>query len=202
MADNISLITCPTDCATDNVWPAIPVEQDCPSYEQTLAQVCDLIIVPTIATDIWDDWSGDYPTPAFVLGSIDNTVADNTKAHRMTGIGGVAEPESVVLQYPKLQERIDEETYTLTHRIMNMSNTQNDMLDKLECGALNFTFWYLDLGGYVYGYEGGIVPYSVTVQRPHGAGNDDRLFADIIITWKSTMEPDRGVIPADFGDPV
>jgi len=180
MADNISLITCPTDCATDNVWPAIPVEQDCPSYEQTLAQVCDLIIVPTIATDIWDDWSGDYPTPAFVLGSIDNTVADNTKAHRMTGIGGVAEPESVVLQYPKLQERIDEETYTLTHRIMNMSNTQNDMLDKLECGALNFTFWYLDLAGAGAGaawFEVSPRAGTVLIQRINGVNSEKRLIA-------------------------
>ena len=46
MADNISLISCPGDCATDNVWPAIPAEQDCPSYEQSLSQVSDLIIIP------------------------------------------------------------------------------------------------------------------------------------------------------------
>lgn len=202
MADNISLTTCPADCATDNIWPAIPAEQDCPSYTQGLSQVCDLIIVPEGAGDIWADWTDDYPTPEFVLGSIDNNNADNTKAKRITGIGGVPEPEAVTLEYPKLQQRIDEETYTLTHRVPNMSNAMNDLFDKMECGALNFTFWYIDLAGYVYGYEGGIVPFSVDVQRPHGGGNDDRTFADIIITWKSTNEPDRGVVPADFGDPA
>ncbi len=200
MADNVSLITCPDDCTTDNLWPAIPVEQDCPSYEQGLSQVCDLIIVPEEAGDIWDDWPGDYPTPVFTLGSIDNTLTDNTKAKRIVGIGGVAEPEAVTLQYPKLQERIDEETYTLNFRVLNMSNAMNDLLDKLECGALNFTFWYIDLAGYVYGYEGGIIPFSLDVQRPHGGGNDDRLFADIILTFKATNEPDRGVVPSDFGD--
>lgn len=200
MADNVSLITCPTDCATDNLWPAIPADQDCPSYEKTLSQVSELIIVPDTATDIWDDWTGDYPDPVFTLGTIDNTAGDNTAAIRIVGIGGVAEAEETLLQYPKLQEKVDEETYTLNFRVLNMSNAMNDLFDKLECGALNFTFFYIDLSDYVYGFEGGIVPYSVDVQRPHGAGNDDRLFADIIITWKATNEPDRANLPTDFGD--
>ena len=202
MADNISLITCPADCATDNVWPAIPVEQDCPSYEQTLSQIYEVIIVPEEAGDIWDDWSGDYPDPVFVLGSIDNTVADNTKAKRLVGIGGMDEAEETILQYPGLQEKVETETYTVRHRILNMSNAQNDLLDKLECGALNYKVFFTDLANYVYGFEGGIAPKKVTVERPHGAGNDDRLFAELVMVWDADNMLDRAHKPADFGDPA
>lgn len=201
MADNISLISCPADCATDNVWPAIPTEQDCPSYEQSLSQVSDLIIIPTdgTAVDVFTDWAGEIPTPTYVNDSIDNTTADNSTAHILTGIGGVAEPEELILDYPKLQQQVVERTYTLTHRIFNLSNAQYDYLTKLQCGALNFTFYYCDLGGYVYGVDGGLVPYSVDVDFPRGGGNDDRAFADIIITWKAKGDPDRGTTPANLG---
>lgn len=201
MADNISLISCPADCATDNVWPAIPTEQDCPSYEQSLSQVSDLIIIPTdgTAVDVFTDWAGEIPTPTYVNDSIDNTTADNSTAHILTGIGGVAEPEELILDYPKLQQQVVERTYTLTHRIFNLSNAQYDYLTKLQCGALNFTFYYCDLGGYVYGVDGGLEPYSVDVDFPRGGGNDDRAFADIIITWKAKGDPDRGTTPANLG---
>lgn len=201
MADNTSLITCPADCATDNVWPAIPAEQDCPAYTQSLSQVCDLIIIPNDAgaVDVFDDWAGDNPTQVYTNDSVDNTTADNTTAKQLVGIGGVAEPEELIIPYPKLQQVVVERTYTLTHRIVNLSNAQYDFLTKLQCGALNFTFYYADLGGYVYGVDGGLEPFSVDVDMPHGGGNDDRAFADIIITWKAAGDPDRGVLPANFG---
>lgn len=199
MADNVSLITCPADCATDNVWPAIPAEQDCASYEQTRSQVSDLIIIPTGAADVFEDWAGDIPTPTYANDTIDNTTADNSTAHILTGIGGVADPEELILNYPKLQQQVTERTYTLTYRIVNLSNAQYDYLLKMQCGALNFTFYYCDLGGYVYGVDGGLVPYSVDVDMPHGGGNDDRAFADIIITWKAKGDPDRGTTPANLG---
>lgn len=200
MAQNVSLITCPSDCATDNVWPAIPVEQDCTSYDQTLSQIYEVVIVPDEAGDIWDDWTGDYPNPVFTIGSIDNTVTDNTKAHRFVGIGGMEEPTESILQYPGLQERVEEETYTLRFRILNMSNANNDHLDKLECGALNYKVFFTDLGGYVYGFEGGVAPKKVSVERPHGAGNDDRLFAELVMVWDAKNMLDRAHKPADFGD--
>jgi|JI8StandDraft_1071087.scaffolds.fasta_scaffold175855_2 hypothetical protein len=203
MADNISLISCPADCATDNVWPAIPVQQDCPSYEQTLSQIYEVVIVPDEAGDIWGGtWDSGYPDPTFELGSIDNTVADNTKAHIFVGIGGMDEPTESILQYPGLQERVEEETYTVRFRILNMSNANNDHLDKLECGALNYKVFFTDLGGFVYGFDGGITPKKVSVERPHGAGNDDRLFAELVIVFDATNMLDRANKPADFGDPA
>ena len=199
MADNLSLITCPADCATDNVWPAIPTEQDCPSYPQTLSQVSDLIIIPDGADDVFTDFNDDYPAPTYANDTIDNTTSDNSTAHILTGIGGVAEPEELTLDYPKLQQQVIERTYTLTHRIFNLSNAQYDYLLKIQCGALNFTFYYCDLGGFTYGIEGGLVPYSVDVDMPRGGGNDDRAFADIIITWKAKGDPDRITTPANLG---
>ena len=198
MADNVSLISCPADCATDNVWPAIPAEQECPSYTQSLAQVSGLVIIPDGAPDVFDDWAGDNPTQVYTNDSVDNTVADNTASKWLIGIGGVAEPEETLLPYPLLQEVVTERTYTLTHRIFNLSNTMYDFLTKLQCGALNFTFYYNDLGGYVYGVDGGLAPFSVDVDFPKGGGNDDRSFADIIITWKAAGDPDRGTLPTNF----
>lgn len=199
MADNISIINCPTDCATDNVWPAIPVDQDCTSYEQTLSQIYELVIVPEEADDIWDGtWTSGYPEPTFLLNSIDNTTTDNSTAKIVVGTGGMDEPEEHLLQYPGLQERVEEETYTLRHRVPNMSDAMYDFFDKLECGSLNYKVFFTDLAGFVYGFDGGIAPKKVTIERPHGAGNDDRLFAEIVMVWDAQNMLDRAIKPTDF----
>ena len=187
---NLTSISCPDDCADVNLLPAIAADQDCTGYTQTLSQVCDLYIIPSAAPDIFADWD-DPGTIAAVADSVDNTVADNTKAHWLVGIGGVAEPEETVAEYPKLQRKVTERLYTLTYRVLNLVAAQYNYLRQLQCGDTGFTFYYSDLGGYTYGIEGGLVPNSVDVDFPHGGGNSDKNVGIITITFRANGDPDR-----------
>lgn len=194
---NLTSITCPDDCADVNLLPALAAaEQDCTSYTHTLSQVCDLYILPAATGDIFTDWAttAANATPGAGVG-IDNTNADNTKAKWLVGIGGVAEPQETITEYPKLQRKVTERLYTLTFNVFNQVAAMYNFLRQLQCGDTSFTFYYGDLGGWVYGIEGGLVPNSVDVDFPHGGGNTDKNFATITITWRSNGDPDRHVNP-------
>lgn len=193
---NLTAITCPDDCSDVNLLPAIVAEQDCTGYEQTLSQVCDLYILPSATDDIFADWATTPTnvTPASGVG-IDNTNTDNTKSKWLVGIGGVAEPEETIDEYPKLQRKVTERLYVLTFRVLNMVQAQYDFLRKLQCGDTSFTFYYGDLGGWVYGIEGGLSPNSVDVDFPHGGGNTDKNQAILTISFRANGDPDRHVNP-------
>ena len=187
---NLTAITCPDDCTDVNLLPAILADQDCTVYTQSLSQVSDLYIIPSSADDIFTDWS---TTAANATGKVDNTATDNSKAHWFVGIGGVADHEPTIDEYPKLQRKVARRAYTLTFRVLNLVQAQYDALRQLQCGWTDFTFYYGDLGEYVYGIEGGLAPDSVDVDFPHGAGNTDKNVAIITITWKANTDPDRHV---------
>lgn len=194
---NLTSITCPDDCGDVNTLPAlIAAAQDCTAYEQTLSQVCDLYILPSDTGDIFDDWATTptNATPGAGVG-VDNTNADNTKAKWLVGIGGVADPEETVTEYPKLQRKVTERLYTLTFTVFNLVAAQYNFLRQLQCGDTSFTFYYADLGGWVYGIAGGLAPLSVDVDFPHGGGNTDKNLATITLTWRSNGDPDRHVNP-------
>jgi hypothetical protein len=191
---NLTSITCPDECTDVLLFPAIAAEQDCTGYEQTLSQVSDLYILPSDTGDIFTDWSSTAAnaTPGAGVG-VDNTNDDNTKAKWLVGIGGVAEPEEIITEYPKLQRKVTERKYTLTFRVPNLVQEMYDFLRQLQCGDTGFTFYYADLATYVYGVEGGLAPESVDVDFPHGAGNDDKNVAIITLTWTANGDPDRHV---------
>lgn len=189
---NITLITCPDDCADVNLLPAIGADQDCTGYTQGLSQVCDLYIVPSGAGDIFDAWEDPLVATA---ASVSNTTADNTKAHWFVGEGGVAEPEETIDEYPKLKRKISERLFTLTFRIKNLVQAQYDALRQFQCGDTSFTFYYGDLADYVYGVDGGLSPESVDVDFPKGGGNTDKNVAIITLTFLSVTDPDRFANP-------
>ncbi len=187
---NLTLISCPDDCADVNLLPAIGADQDCTGYEQTLSQVCDLYIIPDTAGDIFDDWS---TTAVNVADSVDNTLADNTKAHWFVGIGEVAEHEPTIDEYPKLQRKVSERLYTLTFRVLNLVAAQYNALRQFQCGDTAFTFYYGDLADLVYGIEGGLAPESIDVDFPHGGADTDKNVGIITITWRANTDPDRHI---------
>lgn len=191
---NITGITCPDDCTDVSLLPAIVNEQDCTGYTQTLSQVCDLYIIPSAASDIFSDWD-DPEAIASVNDTVDNTQSDNSTAHWLVGIGGVAEAEETVTEYPKLQRKVTERLYTLTFRVLNLVQAQYELIRMLQCGDTSFKFYYADLGGYVYGVLGGISPNSVDADFPHGAGNTDKNVGIITITFRANGDPDRRVMP-------
>ena len=187
-----TLITCPDDCTDVNLLPAITAEQDCTGYEQGLSQVCDLYILPSGAGDIFDAWEDPLVATA---DSVDNTSTNNTLAHWFVGEGGVADPEEIIDEYPKLKRKISERLYTLTFRVKNLVQAQYDALRQFQCGDTSFTFYYGDLAGYVYGIRGGIPPESVDVDFPHGGGNTDKNVAILTITFRLTTDSDRFTNP-------
>ena len=193
-AINVSLITCPDDCTDVNLLPAIPEDQVCTSYEQTLSQVSDLFIIPYVAADIFSDFGTD--DAANVTDTIYNADTTNAYAKWLVGIGGVAEPEATIDEYPKLQRKISERLYTLTFRVLNLVQAQYDFLRMLQCGDTSITFYYRDLGGYTYGVRGGLMPESVDVDFPMGEGNDDKSVGIITLKWYAAGDPDRCTIGA------
>lgn len=190
---NTFFTSCPADCDDDLLLPAIPADQSCTNYEQTRSQVRYLYIRPDGAPDIFASWS---TTPTYVAASVDNTVTDNSKTKYLEGIGGIAVPEKTVLEYPGRKKRTGDRTYTLSFRILNLTDDQYEFLIAMQaCGWTDFTFYYADLSDYVYGKSGGIVPESVDVDFPKGDGNDDRNYAVMTLTWVATGDPERRVNP-------
>lgn len=190
-----SFITCPDDCADQNLWPATPETQDCPDYEQDNSQIHTLYMIPVEASDIFSSWSS---TPAVVADTLDNTQADNSTAKFIVGEGALPAAEKITLDYPFQQTKVVERTYNITFNVKNLVATQYEFLRKVQCGTLNFTFYYASGFGpnnWVYGKEGGITPSMVDVDFPKGGGKDDRDMAVITLQFKAKGDPDRKVNP-------
>ena len=192
MAINTTLTSCPDDCADSFNLAAIPASQNCASYPQTLSQVAHLYIRPTGATNPWTNWS---TTPTLTSNSIDNTEALNAKTKWLVGIGEIAAPEKTVVEYPLDKRRTTDRLYTLNFRILNLSAAQYNFLRQLQCGTLGFTFWYGDLGDWLYGISAGLTPEFINVQFPKGEGNTDKNEARIILSWKANADAERRVNP-------
>ena len=85
-----SFTTCPADCATDNLLPAVLVIQDCASYEQVKSQVHTLYIMRQVGgTPSADPFTNFATTPTATAGAVVNTNADNTKAKGLVGASGL-----------------------------------------------------------------------------------------------------------------
>ena len=192
MPTNNMLTGCPADCDETNTLPAIPAAQDCASYPQTLSQIGHLYIMPTGATNPWTNWA---TTPTLTGGAIDNTEALNAKTKWLVGIGELPAAEKTATEYPLLKSKQTDRLYTMSFRVLNLSDAQYDFLRQIQCGSLGFTFWYGDLGDWLYGLSGGIVPDFVTVSFPKGEGNTDKNVGIIRLSWRADGDPERRVNP-------
>lgn len=195
MAQN-SFLTCPADCNDDLQLGALDVDQDCTNYDLTDSQVCDLLIVPDSATTDPITWEDADPFEATVdLAEIDNQSIDGTKSKLISGIGGIDEPEVEIIEYPKKKTKVGNRIYTLIFEVKNLSDDQYNTLRQFQCGWTSFKFRYADLGGFLYGGSTGIIPKSTNCTFPKGAGNTDKNFARITITWEADGDPDRNYSP-------
>lgn len=188
-----NFLTCPADCDTDLNLPGIPDEQDCTSYPQFDAQVCDLIIVPAPASDplVWTD-----PTaPTILGGGINNTATDNSAAKRIVGEGEVPEPETEIAEYPKNKTKVVKRMYTINQTIKQMDDDTYELLRALQCGWTGFTFYYGNLAGNGFGPVGGISPTSISVVMPLSGGRGEKQFGRISITWEADGDPPRWASP-------
>jgi hypothetical protein len=189
-AQNIFL-SCPANCSTDLDYVAIDVDQDCAPL-LLKSEVSDLIIQPDGAPDVFADFA---TTPTYTALSIDNTVTDNSKSKHLVGIGDVPDPTETEVILPKGKVGLSDRTYTLNFTVMNMSDAQYAFLQQLQCGTLNFTFYYADRADKLFGIQGGIVPASIRVRMPKARGEASVSQATIVITWVADGDPDRRVNP-------
>lgn len=192
MAINLTLTGCPEDCDDVLLLSAIPASQDCTSYPQTLSQVGHLYIRPTGATDPFTNFA---TTPTVTSGGIDNTEALNAKSKWLVGIGDIAAAEKTITEYPLGKKKTTDRVYTLNFRILNLSAAQYEFLRQLQCGTLGFSFYYADLGDWLFGKVGGLEPDFVTVRFPKGEGKEDKNVAIIVLSWRANGDPIRRVNP-------
>lgn len=194
---NSTLTGCPADCNDVLLFPAIPANLSCPNYEQGRSQISWLYLLPnTMSGDIFATWgSTSAATPSYVAASIDNTNALNAKAKKLGGIGEVGVPEKTELNYPFLKTRRTDKRYTLNFTVYQLDDATYDFLRQVQCGSLNFKFYYADLAGYVYGIADGLVPDFITVRFPKGNGDEDRNTAVISLSWRATGDPQRRANP-------
>lgn len=194
---NQTLTGCPADCDDVLLFPAIPASQDCPNYPQGRSQIARLYLLPnTMSGDIFASWgTTSAATPTYVSNSIDNTNALNAKAKVLVGKGEIPVPEKSTLGYPLLKTRTIERRYPLAFTVYQLDDANYEFLRQIQCGNLNFKFYYGDLEGYVYGIADGLVPDFVNVVFPKGNGNEDRNTAIIRLSWKATGDPQRRANP-------
>lgn len=194
---NQTLTGCPADCDDVLLFPAIPADLSCANYEQGRSQISWLYLLPnTMSGDIFASWgSSSAATPSYVSNSIDNTNALNAKAKSLGGRGEIAVPEKNIIEYPFLKTKPSDKRYTLLFTHYQLDDATYEFLRQVQCGALNFKFYYGDLAGYVYGIADGLVPDFVSVRFPKGNGNTDKNTAIIDLKWKATGDPQRRVNP-------
>lgn len=199
MANNINqtLTGCPADCDDVLLYPAIPASQDCPNYEQGRSQISRLYLLPnTMSGDIFASWGAtSAATPSYVANSIDNSNALNAKAKELVGRGEISVPEKSTLEYPLLKTKAAEKRYTVVFTHYQLDAATYDFLRQVQCGNLNFKFYYADLAAYVYGIADGLVPDFISVVFPKGNANTDRNTAIIRLSWKATGDPQRRANP-------
>lgn len=194
---NETLTGCPADCDDVLLYPAIPASQDCPNYSQLRSQIARLYLLPnTMSGDIFASWGAtSAATPSYVGSSIDNSNALNAKAKELVGRGEIPVPEKSTLEYPLLKSRTTEKRYTVNFTVYQLDDDTYEFLRQVQCGNLNFKFYYADLEGYVYGISDGLVPDFISVVFPKGNANTDRNTAIIRLSWKATGDPQRRANP-------
>jgi len=194
---NQTLLGCPADCDDALLYPAIPEEQDCPSYDQGRSQIAHLYMLPTtMGSDIFASWgTTSGATPTYVANSIANGNNLNAKAKKLTVIGELPVPEVTETAYPLRKTKTTDKRFNLQATYYQLDADSYEFLRQVKCGKLNFTFYYEDLAGYVYGIAGGLVPVLVNVVFPKGNGNTDKNTAIIRLSFRATGSPQRRASP-------
>lgn len=196
LAVNETLTGCPADCDDALLYPAIPAEQDCPNYPQGRSQIGHLIFRPTGAPNPFTSWGANSSaTPTATAAAIDNTNALNAKCKRIAVIGQLPVPEVTETPYPLRLTKVTDKRFTIEATHYQLDASTYEYLRQLKCGTVNFTVFYEDLAGYVYGIDGGLVPYLIRVVFPKGGGNEDKNIAIIRVSFRATGSPQRRANP-------
>ena len=192
---NITQIDCDTITCAGALGAMNNQVQDCPE-NITQAEINQLIFWHrTLGTAI-TNWPASGST-GLVAGdfSIDNTDATDVNQKRIFGVGSVAEPEESVATINDFQEKVLNRRYSLSFTTYDLGDDTYDYLRKIQCGKVKPVFVFGDVGGYLYGIDGGIVPAKWTVAFPKNTGQDSLNQAVITILFDLDNDPDRVVNP-------
>lgn len=179
-------LTCPEDCDEDFLLPGLTTDQDCFDWVPKDSQVSDLFLFPNTAA-LPTDWT-DLTTWA---GLISNSDTNNQAGKWVVGEGGLEVARVTLLELPKKKEKVTEKEYLLFLEIDNLNPPMYAFLRKFQCGWTDFVFFFLTLGGRLFGKEGGIKPSAVDVDFPLEEDRDGYETAVIAITFISDGSPDR-----------
>lgn len=184
-----NFLSCPNDCGTVILLPAIPSNQGCTAYTLEFSQVCGVLILPTGAAlpSDWedpDDWED----------AIDNTNTNNTKGKYLVGEGQVPPPELDEVEYPKRLIRVVNRRYRLEIDVDDVSSATYDFIKDFQCGFTDFVFWIETVSGYLFGGSAGISPSFTDAQFPLNGGRDDKMFGKLIIEWDADGDPPRSSV--------
>lgn len=180
-----TFLSCPEDCATAFTFPALTIDQDCTTFDTFYSQVGYLYIIPDGANDPLD-WT-DPANPAAVSPSeIDNTNADNTKVKMLVVQGELPVPDKTTQELPLRKTRISGRTYTLSLDVPNMTDANREFLRNAQCNPTNYKFYYANVGGNIFGPQGGITPTFTDADLPLGGGRDDFETGTLLITFESS----------------
>lgn len=132
-----------------------------------------------------------------------NGIVDSEAAKYLTGIGGMPAPEKVFVEGPKLKDILSKRIFTLTFRVLNLSDANYSFLRTVQCGFTDYNFWIETTGGHLFGGPSGIVPKLSDADLPHLDGRDANDEGTITITFEARTDPDRTAwTPIDTSGPV
>lgn len=184
-----SFVTC-EDCDQDFVLGRLPQKQRCSLYAQKFSQVKAILYAHELPSFEFD-WTNLASWTAF----INNNSMTSSFGRYIGGIGEIGEPDTNEVEYVDRQQKTDEYIYTLSHKVVYMSDQQYDMLRLLQCGNTNFRFWWVSIDDTVYGGPEGISPDLIRATMPKGGDRNAREFATISIRFCTDADPDRVTIP-------
>lgn len=182
--------SCPSDCSTSLMLPALPVDPYC-NTRPTQSEVRLALILPVGVTppvDVTDvgQWEG----------VIANDNVDNTKGKYLVGIGSLEAPEKTVTRVAKGIDVTTQKVYTLSMQITSLPDATYDFLRAFQCNPRDFTFWFYDVHGYLYGGANGISPKLTDVDFVHNSGEESVLSANLNIQFRTPgCDPDRHLVP-------
>lgn len=177
------------DCqACDFAFPAIDNAQECYHSIPPDSQISDLIIVPFAAADPFD-WTG--TNPAYVPGTIDNTVSSLAYARRLTGEGAVEVPEKNIITLPRNRQSVERRVYALNFRVFNLEGNQYELCKRFQQNWQGFMFYFLTVGGKLIGLPGGMRPLFTDCDLPLDSSRLGKEYADILIEWDTDGEANR-----------
>lgn len=177
------------ECETcEFCFPPIQNEQDCTTYPQRDSQVCEVVMVPLTAPDPFTWTTG---APVYVNDGIDNTEILMAKAKRLVGEGGVDVPQKSVSTLPRNRQSVERRLYTLTLRIYNTGGNMFALIRHFQCHWKLFRFYFLTVGGRMFGPAGGIKPLFTDATMPLEGGRGSKEYFDLILQWEGMTETVR-----------